>query len=150
MADLQAPAGDVLLRDYAYSTYFYRARVSGGETLDVVRAPEFWAHCTKLLKVGDRVEILADDGSWEWHGRVMGREPTKVYLRQTFYWQLTDADNIPKPQREEYEIGWGGPQHKHRVIAKSDNRVVRHGFDDKQQAEQYLADLVAGRVKDAA
>lgn len=150
MAERQAMPSDVLLRDYAYSTHFYRARVSEGETLEVVKRPDFWAHCTKLLKIADRVEILADDGSWEWQGRVIKKVGPEVYLRETFLWQSDGSDVVAPPKPDNYIVEWAGPAHKWRISSGAGANVLKHSFEDKSSAEQYLADHLAGRLKNAA
>ena len=54
--------------------------------------------------------------------------------------ELTGAiEHAPAPVAEaEFEVGWGGPAHKHRVIRKSDRSPVKTGFDTREQAEQWV------------
>lgn len=139
---------DLLLRDYAYNTYVYRAKSGEGETLAVVTAPEFWAHCAKKLRIGDKIEILADDGSWEWAGRVRRKGAVEVFFREIFFWEASGDEDMPSAPLP-YTVGWGGPHHKHRVI-NSAGEILESGFATKEEAEQFLADYNAGKLKQAA
>lgn len=144
MTERQAMPGDVLLRDYAYSTYFYRAKTNEGETVDAVQEASFWAHMAKKFRIGDKVEVLADDGTWEWHGRVQRKGAVEVFFREIFVWQSDGQEARPAPTPE-YKVAWAGNSHKFRIINDAGD-ILKHGFEDKEQAIQYLSDYKSGRI----
>jgi len=150
-----AEPSDIRLKPSAYTTHVYLARTGEGETLEMVQQPTFWREFAHRAQVRDVIEVLADDGSFEWHGRVThkgqtipGQRPRELFMREISCWvRSADESAVPAPAPIDYKVGWGGA-HKWRITVGDD--VIRHGFDDKGQAEEWLRSHKASAVKAAA
>jgi len=149
MTERYALPGDVQLREHAYVTRVYLARTDEGEDLETVLQPGFWVQCAKPFRIRDVLEIIADDGSFEWHGRVVRKGEGEVHFRELFRWcrgAATEAE--PSPQGE-YRIAWNGPAHKFRVLSPG-GRVLKIGLADKAEAQDWLRRYLDGEIRDAA
>lgn len=101
--------------------------------------PSYWAHVAAMFKPRDRIEVYPEDGSYyaELFVVAAGRQWAKVVeLRKV---DLNAGAAIPVPAAE-FVVNWGGPSHKHRVIRKSDNTVLKSGFSTPEEANAWLAD----------
>src|SRR5262245_48846332 len=105
MSERYALPGDVLLREHAYVTRVYLAKTGEGEALETVRKPAFWVQLAKTFRIRDVLEVVADDGSFEWHGRVVRRGDGEVWLREIFCWHQPKEAADP-PLRSGHKIGW--------------------------------------------
>jgi hypothetical protein len=138
----------------AYTTWVYLARTAEGETIDMVRDPSFWREFATRAQVRDVIKILADDGSFEWHGRIThkgqavpGQRARELFMREIYHWEGS-VEKAQPSKPVDYEVAFAGPHHKWRITVGTD--VIRHGFDDRAQAEEWLRAHKAGPVKAAA
>jgi len=105
--------------------------------------PTFWAHVAGRLKIGDRIEVTAFDGSWLTElivrSKPIGRatEATVVPLR---FHDLNKLDQETKGAADSvvYEAAWKGPTLKHCVIRVADKAVVADKLDTKEQALDWI------------
>lgn len=101
--------------------------------------PAFWAHVAAKLKALDRIEVFAEDGQYWAELMVLsvGKMEAKVVVLRKIDLQAAPA---PTLDLGEYEVSWGGPHRKHRVVRKSDKEVIKDGFGTKEEAQLWLAD----------
>ncbi len=131
---------DLQFRNHAYNHWVVDARVAEGHTIDRVLQPSFWKNATRNVKVGDLIEVRADDGKFELTARVVRKANGELHLREMSRWE----GEVPTISATaiEYRVEWGGPHHKHRVVRIEEGKpdeIVKHGFDDKGSAESWVA-----------
>ncbi len=72
------------LAEYSRSQYF--VSVPAKFTLDDFLDPSFWRHIT-FLRPNDRLELVAEDGSWDVDARVVSASPGFAVLRALREWR---------------------------------------------------------------
>lgn len=114
----------------------------GVEPKDVLQ-PSFWSHVAGRLKIGDRVEIMAADGSWLQEvivrSKPVGRATEATVVTLNFY-DLNALDSGAKASVANvgYEHAWKGPVLKHCVIRVGDKTIVADKFDTKDEAVEWI------------
>lgn len=98
----------------------------------------YWAHVSAKLRVGDVIEVLAEDGAYfaELLVRDVGNLYAKVALKNVI--EFAKAEALPTPVG--YEVKWRGPKLKFGVLHGTD--VLKDGFIDKTEAHIWLDELV--------
>lgn len=106
---------------------------------DEVTKPEFWAHVAAKLKPMDRIEVFEESGKYWAELMVLstGKMMAKVAVLRKIDLQEPTA---PEMDMVEYEVNWGGPHKRHRVVRKSDKEVIKDEFGTKEEAQAWLAD----------
>jgi hypothetical protein len=128
----------------AYAFNVWAVTADKATTEDDLINPLFWAHVSRFLKVGDRIEVRSTDLDWYAELMVMGGNTTQTFVRLMRWVHLNSAD-IKKPtiNADDYEIGWAGPSQKFRVLRKADKAVIQTGFDDKKTAQDFISTMAA-------
>lgn len=128
-------------------------RTPHGVPAEALLDPNFWSNCARELKPGERVEVVAQDASYDLDLRILEIGPTAerplwVRVRVLRSWpdiSLVGAAAAPslRPQIttsvDDVVVEWGGPSHKYRLVRASDKSVLAHGFASKADAEAQLA-----------
>lgn len=103
--------------------------------------PEYWAHCAQTFKPWDRIEAVANDGTW-WAELVVlesGRNWTRMHLMRKH--NLTTAD-VAQSQMDSlllaYDVKHRGPHCKWSVVRRSDKQVLHEFAETKASAEAWL------------
>jgi len=120
-----------------FTRTIWQATPEVGATLADMLQPEYWAHVAKSIRPGDRIEVLAADGSWfaELFVRSSGlNEVRATVLREV---QFDKAVPVALPQTE-YEVKFAGAA-KWRVIRRSDNASMVDGLQTRGDAEAWVA-----------
>jgi len=122
------------LSEYVRSVY--HATPEAGTPLKELLKPEYWAHVAKQLKVGDRIEVDAEERTWFAELYVRGVTPTSVTVFVMRHIEFT------KPEAEdstdaEYSANHAG-RGVWRVIRNSDKAIVKSGFPTKEAAESWI------------
>lgn len=107
--------------------------------LEDMLAPAFWSHVAAKLHPSDRIEVIAEDGSYfaEFYVVSCGRNWAKVSLLRMH--ELTeDTPEIAKNASSEYEVQWAGGQEKARIVRLADKQVIQSGFPSKKEAADWL------------
>ena len=124
-----------------YERLVYVANPEHGVTMEDVLNPAFWVHVARKLRPYAQIEVRSEDGAW-WAQLLVtdvGRLWAKV--QPICFVELAQSDP-DEPIDPLYEVGWGGPHHKWRVVRKSDNKVIKAEFGDKAQAELWLKEHI--------
>lgn len=147
MADVKAPALHAnLMRLAEYERNVYCVSVPPGVPFKSVLAPEFWVHTSRLLKVGDKLEVLAQGGAWYAELKVARVDPFSVRMWPLHYVDLTARDAAADAMdAADYFVQLGGP-HKWRVLRKSDRQILHIGEATEADAKSWLDEYVAGRA----
>lgn len=107
---------------------------------DEMLKPDFWAHVAAKLRPHHRIVVDCEDGSWTATLFVRSAQRLSAVMGVLSKTDFKGAiEHAPAAmQASDYDVAWGGPAHKHRVVRKSDKSVVKHGFDTPEQAQQWV------------
>lgn len=113
--------------------------VTPTEPFDALMDPSFWgkADAAKDMRPGDRIEVLAEDGSYWGMLLVRSASRSSAVVVPLDFKQLT-AEAPPSAEFSGFEVKWAGPQRKFRAMRIEDKAVLRDGFDTKEQGETWL------------
>lgn len=111
-----------------------------GQEFEEFKNPEAWAHVASELKIHDKVEIIAEDGTFYAEGIVTGLTKTTVKIH--FYQHITLSAVVQQSKQSPYDIEFAG-RHKWRIVRKSDEEIIQHGFDSKEAAQEEVNKLLA-------
>lgn len=127
------------LKQAEFARNILYAKPEANVTFEEVQKPEFWAHVAKPVKAGDRIEVVAADGSWfaELYVRSSAAQSLNVAVMR--YCDFSKKSEVEEPAKTEpeYEVKFAG-RAKWRVMRKSDNAVMIEGLDTKEQAEEWI------------
>lgn len=99
--------------------------------------PASWVNLARFLKARDRIEAMPEDGAWTAEYVVLHKSPIGATVFCLNHWDLEGA-NVA--DASDFEVKWGGPAVKFRVLRVSDGEVLKSGFDDKEVAAKWMAD----------
>lgn len=119
----------------------YLHRAAAGVTLDMVLNPNYWAHLAERLRIGDRIEALADDGSFDVDLRVVAIDPrghwALVRTRPSVSAAMPAAPFAgPAPDADGYTID-RDPVQGWRILRGRD--LIAKDFADEAAAREALA-----------
>jgi len=120
-----------------YNRTVYQVVPEDGTAFDEVKEASFWTHVAGKLRIGDRLEVMPEDGTYfaELIVRATNRQGAQIgVLRKV------DLDPVvTESVLTDYTVDWRGPHHKFGVIRIRDKTIVEKGFDTKEQATAWLA-----------
>lgn len=147
METLPYPAMSNRAADYARTVHHVDAP-NGVTVADVLR-PAFWKNHAERVRVKDRIEILAVDGSFDVEVRVIGKEgpeknPTGLVVNMLRLW-TKDSPAVVLPQVAEPRDFDGfkidhTPRTRWRIVRRSDGAVVARDIQSRPEAEQWVID----------
>jgi hypothetical protein len=105
-------------------------------TIEDMLKPDFWAHISRNMKSGDRIEVLPEDKHYFAEFFIMAASTNwaKVIL-------MRKVDLVKDNEDSEvsgFIVKWAGPNDKWRV--QNGNDVISKGHEDKETASQWLAE----------
>lgn len=108
-----------------------------GTTIEDVLQPGYWAHIASRLRPYDHIEVRLETGEWVAQLMVIsqGLNWAKVHMLNQF---MLNANAEPPPASQKYEVKWGGPQHKWRVVRLADSEVISKGHDSAMEGQLWL------------
>lgn len=118
----------------------YAAMVPTGTTLDDVLHPEYFQNHLARLRPGMEVNVLSDDFTLDCDLRVLTVTKTTAKMRVLRVYSEASAPKV-EAAPSDVEVGWGGPNHKFRVVHAG--QVIEHGFATKEEAEAAAAAYMA-------
>lgn len=122
---------EITLHDQVSQTY--RLTPPSGVELDDVLKPECWAHITRNLIFGSKVEVFAADGTWYAEMIVRSVGKTEAVMGMLSHVKF-GATVSPIVEDAQHEIRMRGPR-KWSIIRKSDGAVIKEDIDTREQAE---------------
>lgn len=135
------------LKPAEYARNMHIAVAPSGASLEDALKPEFWSHVAAKTRRWDRIELRAEDDTWWADLLVTKAERLALHVSVIAKLDLSGAskgvviEGLPK----EYDVQWGGPAHKFRVIRKADNEILAHGMS-KEEAIQWAIDDAKARA----
>lgn len=132
-----------ILREAEYRRTVWDLTVDKGVEPKAVLQPSFWAHVAGRLKIGDRIEVTAADGSWLYElivrSKPAGRATEATVIPLNFHdLNALDVETRAALVGVEYEHAWKGPTLKHCVIRLADKAIVVDKLDTKDQALDWI------------
>lgn len=140
MAELRAPAlSPGLLKLAEYERNVHSVAIPPGIPLASVLRPEFWAHCTGVLRLYAKVECRAQDNAWYAELMVLGVGKYDATMGVIAY-----ADFNARPAKpatvdsDGYTVSFA-PKHRWRVIRNADGIVIHKDCATEDEAKAWAA-----------
>lgn len=118
-----------------------------GTAFEEVLDRKYWSHVSTSLKPSDRVEVLAEDGSYfaELIVRATGPQWADVSVLRK-----CDLDAVSLADDSAVSVEWRGPHHRFCVVRTSDKQIIKGGFAEKADANKHAANIAGGVTGAAA
>jgi hypothetical protein len=136
-------------------------RVKPGTTIDMVMDPDFWVHSGQHLRIDDKLEVLAADGSFEVELRCVAVDvrgywaqmrlltwwPRNLAVRPEWIESKAAGETPPQtgPDPQGYLVEWAGPVHKWRIINRA-GEIVGKGFVTQEDAASEVARIKREKI----
>jgi hypothetical protein len=111
-----------------------------GTTREMVLDPDYWVHLGSTLKVDDRIEVVAQDGTFDLDLRVVAVDPRGYWVQTRLLREWVETPGAKKeaapktwPDAEGYRIEWAGPVHKWRIIDRA-TKILGKGYPSEAEA----------------
>jgi len=133
------------------ATTVFFVRVPPGITAEDVQNPEFWQFVARRLKVNDRIEVVAEDGTLDMDLRVTAVDPRFFWAQIRVLRVMVGATSVvegDKADPDGYVIEWGGPAHRFRIIDRGKN-LIEKDLASREAAQEKLAEIKAAKRKAA-
>lgn len=120
-------------------TIHHAAPFDGTVPEDLLK-PDFWAHVADNFKQYDRVEALANDGTWwaEYIVVACGRAYAQLRILRKVDLDPVTINKALQSALRAYEVRHRGPHDQWSVIRLSDNAVVHEGEQTESGANTWL------------
>jgi hypothetical protein len=117
----------------------YSVVTEGGTTVDEILRPEYWSHVARKLKPYDKIEVLAEEGTFYLELLVLRVLTGAVVVKLLNHAEL-ESSPAAGDEDPDIEIKYSGPIKKYRVTRKSDGKVLAEGEEvaTRQMAEQFV------------
>lgn len=120
----------------------WSAVVEAGTPFDQIKDDQaFWSHVQRVIRVGDIVNVRADDGAYfaRLYARAVGAQGVKVEVLE--YHDFSKLESVTD-ETDDFKVEWAGPHHKFRIVRVADAVVMQSGFNDKPTALAAMTGLV--------
>lgn len=123
------------LAEYARATH--HVTPEPGTPLKEMLKPEYWAHVARKMKVGDRIEVDAEERTWfaELYVRGVSAAAVSVAVLRHIEFNKPDSEEAGEAECSAKHAGRG----VWRVIRNADKAIVQDGFQTKEAAEAWIA-----------
>ncbi|WP_447867240.1 hypothetical protein [Rahnella bonaserana] len=128
----------ISLAEYKRSVYIVQAK--HGQTFEEFKDPEAWAHVSPNFKKFDKVELIAEDGSFYAEGLVIKITRTTAVIH--FYLHCELNEKAESTEDAAYYAAFAGKA-KWRVIRRSDSEVVESHIESKDEALALVDKLIS-------
>ncbi|EKN3611527.1 hypothetical protein NUG10_002555 [Yersinia enterocolitica] len=129
-----------LIKPSEYVRTVFSVTAKHGQSFEDFKDPDSWAHVANTLRKFDRVEIVAEDGSFFAEGIVT--KVTKVSAHIHFFTHVELSKSAESSVKKDlaYNCEFAGP-HKWRIIRISDQEIVEKGIETKEDAQDKVDKL---------
>lgn len=115
------------------------ATAAMGVTVKDMLNPIYWANVARRLKIRDRIEVMAEDGSFVAEFMVIERHNAAAKVVTIFYLELRKKD-VAEVVEEDYTLKYRGINKRWSVIRNADSVVLHEGSDSKELAAAWLSE----------
>lgn len=116
-----------------YQRQVWQVVLPQGGDYQAVFDPGYWAHVASRLKPGDLIEVRNDENTLFAMLYVRGVERMAAKLGEISH--ITFGEAVSVDLDDGYLVRWNGPHHRFAVIRKTDNEVIKSGFQLREDAE---------------
>ncbi len=99
--------------------------------------PEYWVHVAKMLKQFDRIEVLAEDGSYFADLIVTASSKKWAKVNILMHKKLAGTPKVVSAVPG-FIVEWSGPHHKFRVVRDADKEIMSKEHETKELAIEWL------------
>lgn len=121
------------------------AYIEYGATKEKLLEPDFWKHVSTSLRIGDRIELYCEAGTFYGEAIVLNTGVSAALIKILNWHELTgydDREPAQDPLRDQYIVKWGNPTTQWRIIRTADNEVVKEHLPTKEVAYRELDDYI--------
>lgn len=106
---------------------------------ETLLSPDYWAHMAYRFKIGDRLEIVAEDFSYV--AELMVVDCSRLWAK-TVKLSYVQLDTVEKSGAilDGFDVKWTGRHTKWRVVRTSDKAALKDGFSTRGEAEAWLVE----------
>ena len=130
-----------------YVRTHYHATAEEGTPIDAILKPEYFAHVARLVRIGDEITVVSEDGSYRLHLEVADKANLWVRVHLLHKWEWVGENAEPQPDvgekpanpDEPYKALWKGPAIRWCIQRQSDGMIVQENIEDKAQAIKIAA-----------
>ena len=126
----------------SHASRVYRHTAEHSEKPEDVSNPAYFAHVAKQLSFGDKIEVMAEDGSWYREVVVRATGLNEVITGLLSHVDFSGPAETESPDMP-YEIKYRGPHRRYSIIRKSDGEAIRDDLQTKEAAGQWLKNHMA-------
>lgn len=119
---------------------FYVATAFENTQPQDLEAPEYWAHFAQKLRLRDRIEVWANDGSWVADIVVLGATKNSADVRVLTVHMISGMrpSGGAAGELKSYSVAYRGIHSQWSVIRVADNEVVHEGEGSEAAANTWL------------
>lgn len=126
----------------------WRVQPRGGIPLEEVMKAAYWTHVHQRMTVGDRVEVVAEDGAYAAEIELVMKRPGEMKFRIWHKIDFQGAEPIKQHIPGDFFVQWvPGGNLKHCVIQRSTGQRMAEGLD--KEAAVAEADRLNATLKAA-
>jgi hypothetical protein len=117
----------------------WRVVTEPGQPIEAALNPAYWAHVSQHFAIGDKIELLAEDG--QYFAELLVQDKGKMFAKVALL-RKVDLIAVAIGQSQEVEgfiVDWKGPQRKFAVIRLADKAVLKEVFTTRAEADTWLA-----------
>ena len=145
----------VMLKEAEFVRNIFAIRLAADEDFEDTLKPAYWAHVAAKLRVNDRVEVSAADGSWL--AELVVSATTNTEAKMSVY-RFAELEPCKLPEigggkaeeiktSDAYYRRWNNKAMTHEIIRKED-KIVVFSSKDKTEAEAHVKELLKGSLVD--
>lgn len=123
-----------LIKPAEYTRTVFSVTATHGQTIEDFKDPEAWVHVTNILSKHDRIEVIAEDGTFFAEGIVTKVTKISAHIHFFTHVELGNSSNKPIEKEQAYSCEFAG-KHKWRIIRASDKEIVELGIETKEDAQ---------------
>jgi hypothetical protein len=110
-----------------------------GTPFEALLEPGYWAHVAAFLKPNDRIEVLAEDGSY--FAELIVRSTQRVSVVVTLLRKVDLESAAAEQEDAEFAVKFRGAA-KWSIVRTKDNAVVKEHIPTRKDAERDLGDYL--------
>jgi hypothetical protein len=134
------PIEEARIKSGDFVRSFYMATAfENTEPTDLLK-PEYWAHFAQKLRLRDRIEVWANDGSWVADVVVLGASKNSADVRvlRVDYIDNVQPSGEATSELKSYDVRYRGIHSQWSVIRVADGAVVHEGDGSRAAADTWL------------
>jgi hypothetical protein len=107
--------------------------VSAGVNLDMIMEPAFWSNVAPQIRVADTIDVHSDGR--DFYAKLYVREVARARVSVALIQHVEFGAMADTAEPAAHRVRYGGPHQKWLVERIADNRVMREGLENKEDAD---------------